>query len=309
MLLICLLITTACVPRSSQGVIAAIPDESILDIPTYDGSGQAVHPDILYFENGFRGKSRFYLAMTPYPNSNDNYENPSILVSDNGYDFVEEKPDLNPIVGSPDRDHNADPDIFFDADTQQFLLYYLEFQRPFFVNLMLLRSTDGIGWSKDVAVHYDLTAGDRPMVSPSLVKREGTYYLFFVSLDGYRIQYYRSSDGLNWDKNVTGEISIDFPDGFTPWHVDVFEGNGQFYMVCNALSEQYLYLARSRDLINWELYSEPVVKGSPSFHNSKRIYRSTAIVDGDTLVVWFSFETLDRTWAIGVKKRLLSDLF
>jgi len=57
--------------------------------PTYDGSGQAVHPDLVYFPDGW-GKDRegnnwnYWLVMTPFPNRKDNYENPSILVSDDG---------------------------------------------------------------------------------------------------------------------------------------------------------------------------------------------------------------------------------
>jgi len=51
--------------------------------PTYDGSGQVVNPDVVYFPSGWHGY-KYWLAMTPYPNSNDDYENPSILVSNDG---------------------------------------------------------------------------------------------------------------------------------------------------------------------------------------------------------------------------------
>jgi hypothetical protein len=51
-----------------------------LNIPTYDGSGQAVHPDIYYNANGWNGYY-YWMAMTPYPNGDAAYENPSIIVS------------------------------------------------------------------------------------------------------------------------------------------------------------------------------------------------------------------------------------
>ena len=52
-----------------------------LGTPTYDSRGQVVHPDVLYVPDGFGPeKWPYWMAMTPYPNGNDAYENPSILV-------------------------------------------------------------------------------------------------------------------------------------------------------------------------------------------------------------------------------------
>lgn len=59
-----------------------------VNIPTYDGSGQAVHPSIIY------NKREYILAFTPYRNTNDKLENPSIVVSNNGINFFKEKKPL-----------------------------------------------------------------------------------------------------------------------------------------------------------------------------------------------------------------------
>ena len=58
-----------------------------LNIPTYDGSGQAVHPDVYYNANGWNGY-RYWMAMTPYPNGNAAYENPSIVVSNDNLNWI-----------------------------------------------------------------------------------------------------------------------------------------------------------------------------------------------------------------------------
>ena len=65
-----------------------------LYIPTYEGTSQAVHPDIVP-----PGSSNllYALAFTPYPFSYDQYENPSILISQNGLRFQEEQKGLNPL--------------------------------------------------------------------------------------------------------------------------------------------------------------------------------------------------------------------
>ena len=55
--------------------------------PTYDGSKQAVHPDILVFPKKFRG-FKYLLCYDPFPNGDSSKENPSIYVSnekDKGY--------------------------------------------------------------------------------------------------------------------------------------------------------------------------------------------------------------------------------
>src|SRR5271166_5048875 len=51
--------------------------------PTYDGSGQVTEPSIANFPGGWHGFT-YWLAVAPYPHSHAAYENPSILVSNNG---------------------------------------------------------------------------------------------------------------------------------------------------------------------------------------------------------------------------------
>lgn len=58
-------------------------------IPTYvEDSDETCHPDVLYFENGWNGWN-YWMSHTPYPNSNVAFENPSIVVSNDGLTWVE----------------------------------------------------------------------------------------------------------------------------------------------------------------------------------------------------------------------------
>jgi len=62
----------------------AVPAEmSAFYVATYDGSGEAVHPDYAAPLNPWSHKPR-YLAMTPYPNGNFNLENPVLYSGNNG---------------------------------------------------------------------------------------------------------------------------------------------------------------------------------------------------------------------------------
>src|SRR5699024_11874226 len=57
--------------------------ESSLYINTYEGYNQVIHPDVIYFPDRWNGY-RYWMSYTPYPWTNDFYENPSIAVSDDG---------------------------------------------------------------------------------------------------------------------------------------------------------------------------------------------------------------------------------
>ncbi len=305
----------SCTPEEMTGsnyeeIISKLPDKQIITLPTYDGSNQAVHPDILFFKDGFRGHF-FYLSMTPYPFSNARLENPSVLVSENGIDYYEEKQGLNPLVAAPPYDHNDDPDLMFNDKTKTFHLYYLETLRPYSQNVILLRSKDGIYWDKQQILHFNLSAREDFILSPSVIKKESTFWMFFVNRSAKKnqIQYMTSADGIHWDKSLFTVIHADYPDELVPWHVDVFSDGQQYYLLCcGPYEDQNLYLAKSSDLKIWDFIREPIIRHSPDFFNSTKIYRSSGLVIGDYLFIWFSFENLNKEWQIGMIKYSLNNL-
>src|SRR5579884_2655894 len=48
-----------------QATVFAV-EPTLMTIPTYDGSGQAVHPDVVAFDAPWHG-AQYWLTMTPYP--------------------------------------------------------------------------------------------------------------------------------------------------------------------------------------------------------------------------------------------------
>src|SRR6266404_9955978 len=67
-----------------------------LTIPTPDGSGQVTEPSIVKFSPPWRGFT-YWMVVAPYPHSDAEDENPSILVSDDGQQWSLPPGGTNPI--------------------------------------------------------------------------------------------------------------------------------------------------------------------------------------------------------------------
>lgn len=281
-----------------------------LYIPTYEGTAQAVHPDIVP-----PGASNplYVLAFTPYPFSYDQYENPSILISQNGIRFQEEQKGLNPLSPPPPIDHNDDPDLFYENGS--WYLIYLETVRPSYQQLVLLQSPDRLRWGRSNLATYHLEGGDPLIVSPSLIRHGNTISLFYVnrSVSPYRIEYLESNDIRQWNIH-----HIQIPQlegiGFTPWHLDIFKGARIFYMLLTSVTSlpgrgrvYDLHIACSTDLKKWTCSRRPVFPSKSFYWRS--VYRGTGFCRNGDLFIYYSYETRLRTWRIGLVRKRIKDLF
>jgi len=127
----------------------------------------------------------------------------------------------------------------------------------------------------------------------------------------HQIRVMISSDGVTWDKHKDEGIETDMPSWFNPWHINIVQGNGHFYILVNGYNTGFcdqhnLYLAVSDDLIHWHFVPKPIVTAGTDFYDSKIIYRSAAVINGDDMYVYFSFFTNDGRWFLGVKHISLS---
>ncbi len=281
---------------------------SYLRIPTYEGSGQAVHPDVVYFPEGWNGY-RYWMAITPYPDSDDHFENPSILVSNNGISW-QVPPGLdNPLDSDPylaSGGHNGDPDMIYDEDTGELWLYYEE-NGSGTTFLRRRRSRDGIHWSEEETL---LDVPDSQLVSPAIVKLNSTYRMWYVDAGSEGcwssktvVKYRESQDGIHWSDAKGVEIS---QEGYHIWHLNVMyiPLKGEFWMLFSAYpdgsscSDNVLFFARSKDGINWQTFKK-IALDKPS-EGSWNVYRSAFLYDPKTnlIKVWYSIRE-GKSWHIG----------
>ena len=263
-------------PALADPFASAIVPTAHLRVPTYDGSGQTVHPDVL------READRLLLAFTPYRYTNGRYENPSIAISSDGMHFSEPAPGVNPLVPAPPTDHNDDPDLHVDPVTGEYVMLYLDTERPAFQRLNALRSHDLVTWELSTVHEYDLATGAPFVVSPAAVVQGTSTTIFDVHLAS---PHYLERDGV--------PVSISLGD-VIPWHVDVFAVPTGYAMLVNGYRDDFerqdLYLATSPDLVTWTFRPEPLLAWDDPSLDVTTLYRASGIVAGDRLIIWYSHQ-------------------
>lgn|GEM_PF-890450 len=281
-----------------------------LVIPTYDGSGQAVHPKVLYFENGWNG-FRYWMAMTPYRDTNDYYENPSILCSNDSYNWHEPSGISNPISGGiTGGAHYSDTHLVMVGDTME-CWYRYNPSRPDNVSpnndvnyVYRQTSTDGVAWSEKELI-FESQTGTIPYVSPSVIYENGKYRVWHHDYNG-RTYYQESSDLVDWTSRVTCTLNI--PNASTTkyaWHSDIIHENGIYEMVVSvrdrSFSDEYysLFYMISKDGINFDKATE-IIKptlGSGRL-DDESIYRASILKVDGAYKIYYSADSTNRQWHI-----------
>lgn len=307
LILILILLVLAVSNEKSEKLSSAINvtnADTYLNTPTYDGSGQVVHPDIVYFPNGWHGYN-YWMAITPYPNGNDSYENPSILASNDGETWEIPSGLTNPIDATPQVGHDCDPDLIYDDITDGLWCYYVECGNSSSY-LKMRKSSDGMNWSEEKDI-FNLP--NYQILSPAIVKVGSTYHMWYVDVGekgckakSTTVKYKTSFDGANWSEFQMVNISI--PNRVI-WHVDVYPYESHYPMLIAAYpygstcGHCDLFYAYSDDKINWNVTSNPILKNSDSKWDNAEIYRSTFVVDRGTFKIWYSARNTMDEWHIG----------
>lgn len=293
------LIVTADGGTSAQA--SAMADESstqvnAMPLKTYDGSGQAVHPDFVRLPATWSGDP-FRLVATPYPGGDANYENPSLFTGSTGTIWTVPHGVVNPLEKPASGSYLSDPDIVYDPDLAELRIYYRRVTDE--NEIWMIRSTDGVVWSAPVLTVH---APNHMIVSPTIVRRSPTEWLMWSVNSGAigcgasstAVELRRSSDGVAW--LAPESTNLKDPDGW-PWHIDVewIASRNEYWAVYpvkrpGGCTTDRLRFATSADGVSWTTYPSPVlVKGALDVL-SDVVYRSSIDFDESTGVVslWYS---------------------
>ncbi|HET7549718.1 MAG TPA: hypothetical protein VFK04_00405 [Gemmatimonadaceae bacterium] len=292
--------TNALVQFAAQVDEAATDGVIALDVETYDGSGQAVHPDHVWLPAGWKDATQALLA-TPYPFGNASFENPSFFTGVDGDGWVVPTGLANPIV-LPNAGYLSDPDALYDPASRELLVYYRQVTSE--NRIWLIRSSDGVRWGEPELV---ASAPNHQIISPTVVHRGAADWLMWSVNAGSAgctsasttVELRHSTDGVHWSS--AEPVVLDQPDGFA-WHLDVewIPARNEYWAVYplkapGDCTTRALYLATSPDGVHWTTYASPLRSRGAIPEMMDVVYRSTIDYDptSDAVTLWYSGASFD----------------
>lgn len=288
---------------NSNRMAYAITEPKELIIPTYDGSGEGVHPSVVYVPAKIGGH-RWWMGFTPYPNGVDDYENPSILCSDDGINWVVPDGVTNPIVPPPADTvnwWNADVELIYNTTTKKLMMYYCLFSKTGVAEQYLIESSNGVNWTEPIKLNQVLGAtGIVQIKEDSFIAYTGQY------TEGEKgITAKTSTDGKVWTTNITGIVNI------APcihFHISTYLDSSGYHFLSAGMGtrsktaprEIELFYGYSRDGKTIVFDSTPLLQRNSADWIGRRLYRSSMInVGNGKYRVYISGEALDKSWHMG----------
>lgn len=303
----------AITPPGPYPVITAPNAAAPLDIPTYvgDAEQEITHPDVIdtYHEigpgqtwNGYR----YWMAATPFPEMNDDYENPCIYCSHDGTTWDVPPGGSNPVAPMPATGYNSDTDLVIVEGTM-----YLFWRAVLVENVderyRLRTSTDGVTWTAAVDIEDGLR-GPHRLLSPS------------VQHDGQRWWMWSVDIGLPGSALVVQTAEVPTGQWSAPagtvnagsmWHVNVVRHEGRWFMLAQTSGSSSgrnsdLAFGVSTDGIHWTRQATPILARSAVGWDSLGLYRSAlqpVLDQPNTWRLWYAsrsdFGDVDHAWLIG----------
>jgi len=271
-----------------------------------DWKDQNMHPSVLHFPDQWNGYE-FWMAYSPYPNSNAYYENPCVAASHDGINWITPAGLVNPLEKVSDQDfkdgyHYSDPELVM---VNGILECWFRFNKNGDQEWLFRKtSSNGINWSNTELV-MDLSGTGNWALSPSVIYEDGKYKLWFCGLNN-SIYYTESPTGHpdTWSPPV--ETPLSFRDAqWAAWHLDVLKDHDKYILIMNTMPDEngrrFLTAGESLDGFSFSdihLILSPGV-GATEWDN-KMLYRASTVRIGDLYSMLYSAKSVEGKWHIGV---------
>lgn len=256
-------------------------------IPTYEGSGQAVHPDVYDAgEGAAQFGYRYWMAMTPFPGAVQDTERPSVVASQDGHNWEVPSGLTNPIYD----EGSSDTDLILAQDGK-FYLYHRDGAGG--VEWVYVHeSADGVTWSAETAA---VTASSGELLSPAVIW-DGAQYVMWVVDRTTNPNTLRkrtsASPAAGW--SAAAACTMAAPVNKDIWHLDVILHSGTYHAFVTMCDRDqsgaagWLYHATSADGDTWIVASRPLLVPTLAGFDNLRIYRASAIKTATGWDVWYS---------------------
>ncbi|WP_034551426.1 Ig-like domain-containing protein [Carnobacterium funditum] len=294
------------------GVIAENgPNSQIfLPLPTVydDGSdwagrtNQATHPSVIQFENNWNGY-KYWMGFTPYPYGDDQKENPSVVASHDGINWVVPENILNPLVPIEiENAYNSDTHLVYNNTTNELELWYRQVQNATITEtLYRIKTTDALNWTMPELMISASSNNFLQYISPSVIYEEGKYKMWFNR--DWEVHYAESLDGKNWSEVV--KINTAGQNVHT-WHPSVQKFDDTYYLLNNDNDTNIgvrgaIRYSTSSDGINFT--EEKFIlsyRDDGESYDSAGVYRASMAVGEHGVYLYYGQISESYQWTIGM---------
>ncbi len=200
-----------------------------IETPTYDRSGQAVHPSVIDFktEHGLEtwGGFRYWMVLTPYPHFDSAFENPSVLVSKDGLNWISSPGIKNPVAVKPSAslngNYNSDPELVYDPDRNALILYWRENYRDNYEKIWAIIISSNHKLSDKILClvkPWDRRTG--LVLSPTIWRKSAELWYMWTTDGNVTMHLHTSTDGLTWSSGQPCSLPWNtWNGGYIPWHI------------------------------------------------------------------------------------------
>jgi len=283
----------------SRRMVEVVSPLKTLNIPTYvPNSNEVVHPTILYFNDGWNGYI-YWMAITPYTNFDSQYENPSILVSNDGENWIEPAGVVNPIFGPPTTGFYADPRLVYVNTTEEIWLYWVWNNLPSVT--LLSKSSDGVNWTTPIQLPNHIQ-------DAAVVRTGSTWYAFTQQNAIYgTLSMYASTDGVNFDTTTGFKIQTNLAGHGHHLNINrMSSGLHLTYHMRNLDGEDVdrgIYYGYSKYGYGWVFDPIPILSGR-DFSSQVTLYTPALVqsLEHDIYNLYVSYVDEQGLWQLGLLK-------
>lgn len=218
--------------KGPEGIKCTIPSPD----PT-SADGEMTHPCVVYTPEKWNGYY-YWMGVTPYTASSDQYEDPIIVASNDGITWEVPAGLVNPLDDQPGGTiYNSDTHLIFGPDNKLYLFWrYLNTSGSASGSeerMYLRTSSDGVTWTpKQLVYQSDMTV--RRILSPSFYYINGVWHMWGIDIVSTKRVVYTTSTSLTPGSWATPQnCTVSLPSGRYPWHLFVGRVGDQWVALLN----------------------------------------------------------------------------
>ena len=279
-----------------------------LNLTSVYGDVEAYHPKIVSFDKKWNGYL-YWMSYTPYPDSDEQKENPHIVGSNDLINWEVPKGLVNPlddVEGDNHKQYNSDSHLVYVKDTDTLECYWRYVNDEDGSVTIYERTTkNGKDWTEKEIASYAKSRKQKDWVAPAIIYEDGIYKIWYVDHD-LVVRYAEAKPG---DKNWTDvkQIDLEYPKQLKPWHLDVIKTDNGYEMLLMAFENwdkrgvASLYHTSSTDNKTWKKCKE-IIKPTTktNYWDNRGIYRSSMIKKDGIYYVLYSASDKNNIKGIGI---------